>query len=260
MESSEPVEEFLDIYHHLLQNPDMVEEWLKEGRILPDVAATWRTLLKLSEEEVRQQLLQQYPIQPHEHPYYWDDMAYNAPNQPVVGITWYEAMAYCAWLQEQVTANHLSLVIKDKSLHRLLLDGQWQVRLPTEAEWEWAAGGIDHTVYPWGQKFDPDRANTLEGRVLSPTPVGAYPAGAAKCGALDMSGNIWEWTHSFYQNYPYQRDDGREDPSVRGRRTIRGGTWDQNQRSARVSYRTSYLPDYLSNSLGFRLAVGLVLK
>jgi formylglycine-generating enzyme required for sulfatase activity len=259
-ESNTMVEEVLSIYRYFSQNPNIIEKMLKQGSILPDQAATWRELLQLSEDQVRQQLSQQYPIQSHEYPYHWNDMAYNAPNQPVVGVTWYEAMAYCAWLQEQVTTNHLSLGTNNKTLNGLLLDGRWQIRLPTEAEWEWAAGGLNHSVYPWGQKFDPDRTNTLEGRVLSPTPVGAYPAGAAECGALDMSGNVWEWTHSSYQNYPYQREDGREDTSVRGRRTIRGGTWDQNQRSARISYRTSYQPDYFSNNVGFRLAVGPVLN
>jgi len=164
----------------------------------------------------------------------------------VVGVTWYEAMAYCAWLTER---------IRESASRRI---GEWEsgrvvVRLPAEAEWEWAAGGPRHTVYPWNGRFDPDRANTLEGRVLGTSPVGAYPHGAAACGALDMAGNVWEWTLSLYRDYPYRPDDGREDPLAEGRRVLRGGSWHDLQRYARVSYRLIDPPGYFSTYIGFRV-------
>jgi formylglycine-generating enzyme required for sulfatase activity len=176
-------------------------------------------------------------MQAHERPYHWHDPAYNTPNQPVVGITWYEAMAYCAWLHEQATASQSILPIAGVSWGTLLASGTWQVRLPTEAEWEWAAGGPQHQRYPWGKTLAVEQANTLEGRFMGTSPVGAYPVGVAACGALDMSGNVWEWTHSLYQPYPYRQREGREDSLAEGRRVLRGSAWFNDARTARVSYR-----------------------
>jgi formylglycine-generating enzyme required for sulfatase activity len=86
-------------------------------------------------------------------------------------------------------------------------------------------------------------------------PRGAYPAGVTPCGALDMSGNVWEWTHSLYQPYPYRSDDGREDPLAAGRRTLRGGAWYNGAPLARVSYRTRNHPADFDLSAGFRVVV-----
>jgi formylglycine-generating enzyme required for sulfatase activity len=257
-ESSGSVEEYLEYHQYFTQNPDAIEKWLEEGRISPDTADTWRALIRLSAEEVRQLFLQQFPMQPHERPQYWNDPAYNAPNQPVVGITRYEAMAYCAWLHEHIAASGQPLSLVGEAANALLASGEWNIRLPTEPEWEWAAGGPRHKRYPWGKAFDAERANTLEGRVLGTSPVGAYPAGAAACGALDMSGNVWEWTHSLYQAYPYRVNDGREDPGASGRRVLRGGSWGDGQWNARVSCRRRSHPATFSVDLGCRVVLAPV--
>jgi formylglycine-generating enzyme required for sulfatase activity len=256
VENSGPVEDFLEARQYYQQNPTVIEQMLKAGRMTPDNANAWRNLIGLSEEETRQRFLQTFPVQPHDRPYYWDDPAYNAPNQPVVGVTWYETMAYCAWLQEQLAASNQPCAIAGVAWRTLLTSGAWEVRLPTEAEWEWAAGGPAHRLYPWGKTFAVELANTLEGRVLAPSPVGAYPAGFAACGALDMSGNVWEWPHSLYQPYPYQADDGREDHFATGRRTLRGGGWADGRHVARVSFRSRYHP----GNLGVRVVVAPVLQ
>ena len=259
VEGSGPVEDLLELYRYYRQNPGGITQSLKEGRMTPETANTWRALIGLSEEEARQRLLQAYPAKPHDSPYYWNDPAFHAPNQPVVGVTWYEAVAYCAWLHGQLAATHQPFAVAGVAWDTLLASGTWEVRLPTEMEWEWAAGGIDHRRYPWGNAFTVERANTLEGRVLAPSPVGAYPAGAAACGALDLSGNVWEWTHSLYQDCPYKTDDGREDRFAAGRRTLRGGAWFNNRRDARVSARNRSHPVLFGTNIGVRVVVGPVL-
>jgi formylglycine-generating enzyme required for sulfatase activity len=259
VESSGPVEELLQLYQYYRQDPAVIAQWLKAGRLTPHGANIWRDLIRLSEEEARQRFSETYPMQPHDRPYYWDDPAYNAPNQPVVGVTWYEAMAYCAWLHAQLVASPQPCAVAGMDWETLLASGAWEVRSPTEAEWEWAAGGPERRRYPWGNTFSVERVNTLDGRVMVPSPVGAYPGGMAACGALDMSGNVWEWTHSLYQDYPYRTDDGREDRFAAGRRTLRGGAWSVTHRHARVSSRIHNHPGLFTNHNGVRVVVGPVL-
>ncbi len=106
-------------------------------------------------------------------PRFWDDERFNGANQPVVGVSWYEAIAYCRWL----TA----------TLH----DG-FIYRLPTEAEWEYAARGPAERRYAWGEQWTAGRANTEELNLKRTTPVGLFPDGATPEGILDLTGNVWE--------------------------------------------------------------------
>ena len=129
---------------------------------------------------------------------------------------WYEAEAYAKWLSAT---------------------GGRKVRLPTEDEWLLAAQGDREREYPWGAGFDPAKANTAESELGQPTPVGMYPAGASPCGALDMAGNVWEWTAA---------EEG-------GVRVLRGGSWGDIQDLARCSFRLRYVPDLSSYRVGFRL-------
>jgi formylglycine-generating enzyme required for sulfatase activity len=229
-----------------------------------------------------------------EEPDLWRDEHFNQPNQPVVGVSWYEAAAYCAWLTERVanqqngkSANqqvgkHLHLrrsaaqvqVSANQQVGKSTTPGfadlrladlglaDFTVRLPSEAEWEKAAGWDPAAgckrVYAWGDDWDGEKANA-EMKVGRLSAVGVFPGGAADCGALDMSGNVWEWTASLYQEYPYRPDGGREDPSAEGARTLRGGSWSDLRRYARVSSRSYYDPDnYFFYSVGFRVVVAPV--
>jgi formylglycine-generating enzyme required for sulfatase activity len=162
-------------------------------------------------------------------PRYWDNLRFNGPNQPVVGISWYEATAYCRWLSSKLG---------------------YTVRLPSEAEWEKAARGSDGRVYPWGNAWDAARANT---RIGATTPVGCYLAGASFCDALDMSGNVWEWTMTPWVDSYKQSDGTAIELSVGERFVFRGGSWALNPQFARCASRLYYPPADWLNSLGLRV-------
>ncbi len=200
---------------------------------------------------------------------YWSESWYNAPNQPVVGLTWYEAVAYANWLTEK-----LKEAPQVPEWLRTRLREGYRVRLPSEAEWEKAARGGLHIPgdqdklvpnpwptrqWPWRELWDPDRCNTAEGeeRVGWLSPVGMYADGSSPYGCLDLIGNVWEWSRSLYQPYPYVPDPQAawEDEGQPGRRVVRGGSWDIDRRSARCAYRNRAHPGFLNITLGVRVVV-----
>jgi formylglycine-generating enzyme required for sulfatase activity len=173
-------------------------------------------------------------------PSYWDDerLGIARPNHPVVGVTWYEATAFCRWLKQDLNDGH-------------------EYVLPSEAEWEYAARGAARRVYPWPTgKLDSERANYNQ-EYIGTSAVGCFPAGATLEGVLDLAGNVWEWTRSAYRDYPYDPTDGREDGSdpAEKRFTLRGGSWNNQPIDLRASCREHSVPGhprYLH--VGFRLA------
>jgi formylglycine-generating enzyme required for sulfatase activity len=176
----------------------------------------------------------------------WGDIRYDKPNQPVVSVSWYECMAYCRWFSAET--------------------GQ-SCRLPSEAEWEKAARGIDGRQYPWGNEFETGRLNSGEGEqiVETTTPVGIFPTGESPYGCLDMAGNVWEWTSSMWgkdsykpeYKYPYDSADGRENLEAGDKvlRVLRGGSWFNAQDGARCSGRLWDNPGYGDDGYGFRIVV-----
>jgi formylglycine-generating enzyme required for sulfatase activity len=167
-------------------------------------------------------------------------------NHPVVNVSWSDAMAYCQWLNDPLKSKLPSSVV---------------LRLPTEAEWEKAARGGDGREYPWGNEFDKNKCNTMEGGKGGTTPVGLYsPGGDSSCGCADMAGNVWEWTHSLMKKYPYKATDGCENEKAPGTRVLRGGSFYSYGWGARCACRGVILVDYSFVSSGFRVVASPVLS
>ena len=155
---------------------------------------------------------------------YWTE-----PNRPRENVTWLEAHDFCA---------------------------SRDARLPSEAEWEYAARGPDSAAYPWGNDFVADYGAYRVNSKSATSDVGSRPEGASWVGALDMSGNVWEWVNSIYLDYPYTPDDGREsEDDCCGLRVLRGGSWlEEDSLLARAAVRLYYSPFTEDYNLGFRCA------
>jgi len=228
-----------------------------------------------------------------DRPFWWDHPAWGLDNRPVVGVSWYEALAYCAWLTEQMrnwaneqTSNwHIwnreesasTGSVLDSRLRTALRRSSFVVCLPSEADWEKAArGGLPPARgavrgestrrWPWGDKWADGWANTEEAGIGSTSAVGAFPAGASPCEALDMAGNVWEWTTSRWGRttvyrpdycYPYVRADGREEFDGPDLRVLRGGSWVDLRRLARCACRVRNNPGSYIGNVGFRVVVSL---
>jgi len=180
-------------------------------------------------------------------PLIWTDSSFNHPDQPVVGVTWYEAVAFAAWLREHLAEG---------------MPRGYGVRLPTEAEWEVAAAydaAMQRRWYPWGNEPPtPEQAVYAEDKWEHPSPVGACPLGTAACGAQDMAGNVWEWTTSSYAGYPAQSNRQRED-FVPGEWDVpvRGGSWLNEKPHIFCGSREGDFPDFGfgNTAIGFRVVV-----
>ena len=177
----------------------------------------------------------------HKAPNFWDDPAFNAPDQPVVGVAWLDAAAYAQWAGK---------------------------RLPTEAEWEYAArGGRTGIRYPWGNEITHDDANYKgkNGRDIwdGPAPVGSFAKN--DYGLYDMGGNVWEWCADEYDAkfYAVSQEDNpiagklitftNDDfANVATRRVSRGGSWSSADNKLRVPSRNFLDPKATSQTTGFR--------
>lgn len=186
---------------------------------------------KTTDKNLKDWLAKRPPAKRNE-PWYWHDEKWNNPLAPVVGVSWFEAEAYANWLAQK--------------------EGR-PVRMPTEQEWERAARGTNGREYAWGNEFDRNKLNAapfwkqdddadyaFDLDYAGTTIVGQFPAGNTSEGISDLSGNVWEWTNSWY-----------EDKQVN--RTARGGSWDCTRWLARCASRDRNVPDGFYLTFGFRL-------
>jgi len=208
---SSALKQQMDTWRAVKADPSLMQR----SGFSPQARTAWEQLIKMDEAEVSGLFSKAYADRPRDRPAFWTDERFDNPSHPVVGVNWFEASAYCAWLDEQLRAA--------KAIESL--QANHRVRLPTEAEWEKAARMKRGWVYPWGNRWESDRANTNESHLLSTTPVGVYPDGKTPEGVYDQSGNVWEWTATLYKPYPYRADDGRNEENADGSRGLRGGSW-----------------------------------
>jgi formylglycine-generating enzyme required for sulfatase activity len=230
----------------------------------------WRTGahvsdLSIYDKDLRKRIedwLKDRPVDKRDRPFFWDDPQWNAANLPVVGVTWFEAVAYCEWLNEKLEGQ---------------LPAGWRVRLPTEAEWEKAARrsplpageggdavvakatphrGVRASLWPWGDEWDAERCNSEESKFNATTPVGMYPHGATADGVEDLIGNVWEWCLDAWDEKAYEKHTAKDPVIASGpARGVRGGSFLHLRSGCRSAFRYWFVPDYFDQVGGFRVCV-----
>lgn len=157
-----------------------------------------------------------------------DDPIFKESTVPRAHLSWFEAMAFCHWLQKS-----------GRSPHKIIL--------PSEAQWQRAAQGDDERLYPWGNEYAKNRCNTLRSSLNRPTPVTTYPGGVSPFGAYDMCGNVSEWCLNDYTMFS-------NDVKGNAPRVLRGGAYDSGRSFAQVVVRNYANPGVQSQTVGFRIA------
>jgi len=208
--------------------------------------------------ELSEYSIGKYPITNREYQAFIRDAKYNPPRgwdgdqfpaekggHPVVYVSWEDANAYCKWLSEKTTKNY---------------------RLPTEAEWEKAARGEDGRVYPWGNDFDSQKANTRESKIGDTSDVGKFSSqGDSPYSCADMAGNVLEWCNDPFKDDEYKQRQGSvvkdpQGPKEGSARVLRGGSFGDNHRSARCANRAMGNPNYSNSGIGFRVVSSPILS
>jgi len=170
-------------------------------------------------------------------PPFWSDPEFSHPEQPVVGVSWYDAIGYCEWLRTRTGR---------------------KFRLPTEAEWERAArGGREGTLFLWGDappEAQPGYSDRCAGWQTGPEPV--ERAGSNVYGLYNMCDNVHEWCSDWYASdyYAVSPERNPRGPESGARRASRGGSWRHHVKISRCAARSSIPPEFKYADYGFRVA------
>ena len=180
------------------------------------------------------------------------DSGWGRENRPAINVSWYDAVKYCNWLSEQ---EGLTLAYEINGTSVSWNQSANGYRLPTEAEWEYAArGGAQSNGYKYSGSNDVDEVGWHGNNSGGKT----HPGKGKKANELDlydMSGNVWEWCWDRYGSYSSSPESNPTGPSSGSSRVIRGGSWNDNPRNPWVAYRYSSFPNHSSSDLGFRLVL-----
>ena len=170
-------------------------------------------------------------------PWNWKNDGYplNKRNHPVIEVGWEDARVFCDWAS--------SLTKK-------------QISLPTEAQWEKAARGTDGRIYPWGNQAPDMTLANYNGNVGDTTSVGSYPAGTSPYGAMDMTGNAWEWTMDWEGSYSSEKIFNPLGSDSGNSRGLRGGSWNGIEYSIRSAHRDGIDLSESENLYSFRCSLG----
>ena len=171
-------------------------------------------------------------------PHCWTDANFKDPKMPVVAVSWYEAVDYCNWLSQAAGKRY---------------------RLPTEAEWERAAGGgAEGLVYPWGDALPQGLPDYTKRWKSGPEPVGLYAPSAY--GLYNLGDNVHEWCADWYDAtyYRHSAEKNPRGPADGTRRASRGGSWRHHIKVSRTAARSSIPPEFKYADYGFRIARSLL--
>jgi len=228
---------------HFQAEPDLFDQQVLRQRFADEeTVERWRYWMALDDAAFEAAIEAHWKGKRATEPAFWRDARCNAAAQPVVGVCWYEARAYCGWLSAQTGL---------------------AFRLPASVEWEAAARGPSGRTYAYGDQLDAAKANTQETHLLRPTPVGVFVEGDTPEGICDMAGNVEEWMSTAWGDehavlpdfgYPYDPSDGREDPRLGPNysRLLHGGLWHDYQYLIHAAHIRSAFPDNRGNASGFR--------
>jgi formylglycine-generating enzyme required for sulfatase activity len=214
---------------------------LEAGQIGQEDAEEW-TMIRAMDDAAFESWLESWLLSHglaggrYTRPHFLEDSAFNAPLQPVVGVCWHEACAYCAWLSAQTDRIY---------------------RLPTEHEREAATRGQARRPYAYVGQFDPAKGNTSETRLKRTTPAGVFPDGDTPEGISDLTGNSVDWTSSPYTDRGEIPSEAAAawagDDASRVRRLTCGASWCHIEYYAHAAHRMCGDPDWRQPGLGFRV-------
>lgn len=209
------------------------EDGYQNKEFWSELGWAWRTgkYDERTMQDLEHDWLEHRPLAKRNMPYYWHNLELSNAIAPVVGVCWYEAEAYCNWLSKKIVA---------------VPDG-YVARLANDHEWERAARGKDGREYPWGEGFNKTASNTWDSDATGSglggtTAVCTFPNGVSADEVWDMSGNVWEWTRSWY-------DDDKK------YHIVRGGSWIGYHWFARASFCNWSIPLMFNDDLGFRVVI-----